>query len=215
MGRPRRHNPDKPEYIVEACGYLDSVLALAAVHFTQRVWNGHELVAENPRTWNTKTAHRMYWEAPKRPSPDGLELDHLCKVRHCVNPDHLELVTHTVNVRRGSKCALRLELREAVAGSTEPTRILAGRYGVSYSAINRARRGFKGNSVRVAPFKLPKEARQVIAESTEPTAILAARYGVCSVYIQRIRKAAREGWLPKLFSRFPHCRFLRDCAGSG
>lgn len=31
----------------------------------------------------------------------GLELDHLCRVRHCVNPDHLEAVTHRENVRRG------------------------------------------------------------------------------------------------------------------
>ncbi len=33
--------------------------------------------------------------------PEGLELDHLCKVRSCVNPDHLEPVTHQVNCQRG------------------------------------------------------------------------------------------------------------------
>ncbi len=32
---------------------------------------------------------------------ETLELDHLCRVRHCVNPAHLEPVTHTENVRRG------------------------------------------------------------------------------------------------------------------
>jgi hypothetical protein len=32
--------------------------------------------------------------------PDGLELDHLCCVRHCVNPDHLEPVTHEENIAR-------------------------------------------------------------------------------------------------------------------
>jgi GNAT superfamily N-acetyltransferase len=33
---------------------------------------------------------------------DGLELDHLCKVRLCVNPEHLEQVTHAENIRRGN-----------------------------------------------------------------------------------------------------------------
>ncbi len=37
----------------------------------------------------------------KGPIPEGLELDHLCRVRHCVNPDHLEAVTHRENIRRG------------------------------------------------------------------------------------------------------------------
>lgn len=46
-------------------------------------------------------AHRWYYEQTVGPVPDGLELDHLCRVRHCVNPDHLEPVTHAENVRRG------------------------------------------------------------------------------------------------------------------
>lgn len=33
--------------------------------------------------------------------PDGLELDHLCRVRHCCNPAHLEPVTHRENMLRG------------------------------------------------------------------------------------------------------------------
>lgn len=33
--------------------------------------------------------------------PDGLELDHLCRIRCCCNPHHLEPVTHRENVRRG------------------------------------------------------------------------------------------------------------------
>lgn len=35
--------------------------------------------------------------------PKGLEWDHLCRVRHCVWPDHLELVTRGENIRRGLK----------------------------------------------------------------------------------------------------------------
>jgi hypothetical protein len=35
------------------------------------------------------------------PVPEGLQLDHLCRVPACVNPEHLEPVTPSVNVRRG------------------------------------------------------------------------------------------------------------------
>ena len=46
-------------------------------------------------------AHRYSYELHKGPIPDGLEVDHVCRVRHCVNPQHLELVTHAENLRRG------------------------------------------------------------------------------------------------------------------
>ncbi len=46
-------------------------------------------------------AHRWAYEHVVGPIPDGLQLDHLCRVRCCVNPDHLEPVTNHVNVLRG------------------------------------------------------------------------------------------------------------------
>jgi hypothetical protein len=46
-------------------------------------------------------AHRWAYEYLVGPIPEGLELDHLCRVRHCVNPDHLEPVTHRTNFLRG------------------------------------------------------------------------------------------------------------------
>lgn len=46
-------------------------------------------------------AHRLMYMRYVGPIPEGLELDHLCRVRICCNPAHLEPVTHSENVRRG------------------------------------------------------------------------------------------------------------------
>jgi hypothetical protein len=49
----------------------------------------------------TKYAHRFFYEHHVGPIPAGLDLDHLCRVQTCVNPEHLEPVTHRENVLRG------------------------------------------------------------------------------------------------------------------
>lgn len=56
--------------------------------------NGHKI-----------NAHRAAYQFTVGPIPDGLELDHLCVNPPCVNPDHLEPVTHAENLRRAREGA--------------------------------------------------------------------------------------------------------------
>lgn len=51
---------------------------------------------------NTRLGHRVAYVHYVGPVQEGLELDHLCRVRRCVNPAHLEPVTHSVNLMRGA-----------------------------------------------------------------------------------------------------------------
>ena len=50
--------------------------------------------------------HRVAYELFVGPTPEGLELDHLCRVTECANPEHLEAVTHAENQRRGRRGVL-------------------------------------------------------------------------------------------------------------
>ena len=54
------------------------------------------------------SAHHITWLIKNKTIPFGLECDHLCRVRHCVNPDHLEFVTNSENVRRGERATKKI-----------------------------------------------------------------------------------------------------------
>jgi len=95
--------------------------------------NGYGIVS------GRKRAHRVSYEARFGPIPNDREPDHLCKQKACINPEHLEPVSHTENVRRGPHTRITMEIaREirslAAEGRTMNTEI-AQRFGVSKQTV--------------------------------------------------------------------------------
>lgn len=64
------------------------------------MWTGAIDTDGYGRLTNGTKAHRAAYESVKGPIPEGLEIDHLCRVRACVNTEHLEAVTHAENIAR-------------------------------------------------------------------------------------------------------------------
>jgi hypothetical protein len=62
---------------------------------------GYGRIQEGRRSGAVLYAHRIAYEQVHGAVPEGCELDHLCRNRWCCNPDHLEAVSHRVNVLRG------------------------------------------------------------------------------------------------------------------
>lgn len=66
-----------------------------------RLYGGYGHIRLGGAEGGATNAHRAMYELLVGPIPDGLQLDHLCRNRKCVNPEHLEPVTCKENLRRG------------------------------------------------------------------------------------------------------------------
>ena len=54
------------------------------------------------RNRRSARVHRVAWELLRGHIPEDLTIDHLCKNKLCVNPDHMEIVTRSINSSRGA-----------------------------------------------------------------------------------------------------------------
>ena len=92
-------------------------------------------------------AHRLAYSLLVSAIPEGLQIDHLCRTRNCVNANHLEVVTHRENIMRGfSPTALNTVKTHCPYGhpyDAENTRVCNGKRKcrTCNRLFNRARRG--------------------------------------------------------------------------
>lgn len=61
----------------------------------------------DPELKVSNTAHRVLYKMWVGEIPEGYHVDHLCRVRRCINPDHLEPVTIRDNLLRGNGAGAR------------------------------------------------------------------------------------------------------------
>lgn len=120
-----------------------------AINIETRCWEWCGELSSNGygRVWlagKRVAAHRAYYEQEIGPIPAGLQMDHLCRNKRCVNPAHLEPVTNRENQRR-ARAFNRNRLTErkvaSIRSSDATDAELARRYGVSANTIRDARRG--------------------------------------------------------------------------
>lgn len=74
--------------------------------YAQYTWVDSEKIC------HTTGGHRAAWSLIHGDIPAGMQLDHLCRVRHCVNPAHLEIVTPRVNTLRSEAISAKNVIKE-------------------------------------------------------------------------------------------------------
>lgn len=90
--------------------------------------------------YQNKLAHRLFYEKHKGKIPEGMEIDHLCRVRNCVNPKHLEAVTSTENNRRKRTTVLTMiearKIRNLYASKKYKQKEIGAIYGIGQKHVS-------------------------------------------------------------------------------
>jgi len=99
------------EYIEMMCSEKEAITTPCWV-WQRSKSHGYGKIAQ-PGYRSPRNAHCVYYERYVGPIPKGMDVDHLCHVRACVNPAHLEAVSREENIRRGDGSKLvEFQVRE-------------------------------------------------------------------------------------------------------
>lgn len=98
------------------------------------------------------SAHRLSYTLHKGQIPDKFDIDHLCRNKRCINPDHLEAVSHAENNRRGSSTKLNeMQVRRikfSLRNGLFTQAMLARFYGVSDRTIRDIKTGVSWREIQ-------------------------------------------------------------------
>lgn len=101
-------------------------------HITKKGYGLYRL----PGTIKTQMSHRVVYERYYGKIPLGMQLDHLCRNRACVNPKHMEVVSGTENHRRGLGVKISKEIADKIKQEYKEGKLLQKEIGAKYGVTN-------------------------------------------------------------------------------
>jgi hypothetical protein len=170
------------------------------IEFTDTCWNwtGHldtngygqiRVAGKKPMV------HAFGWNTFVGPIEPGLELDHLCRNRRCVNPDHLEPVTRQVNLQRAAAANVLTACRHGHPFTAENTRITPDGHRRCQTCARLRREAIKAGVEPPALWKRPRPLATHCKRGHELSGdnlLVSSNQRFCRTCMRERRSAARS-----------------------